>query len=157
MEAKKGLIGSQNEAARILGLDPARLRWAKRAGCPGFVGQRVDIAAVKKWLEERGEKMGVATGSAGAEVEDKTALECRKLRLQCEQIEENNQRERDGHLSVAKHHEIIERMVNDFQTAIYDLTPVLPPDLAGLSLPEIEKRLKSSFDAVFEKIKKVST
>jgi hypothetical protein len=140
------IYDSMSAAAGALGMDKAQLSWAKRNGAPGFIASRVHIDLLKPWLVEREHELST-------QGDDKTALECRKLRLQCERIEEDNDRERAGHLTVEAHNDIIAEMISSFQTAIYDLTPVLPPDLAGLTLPEIEKRLAAAFDSCFEKIK----
>lgn len=142
---------SQGSAAAAIGVTLSQIRWAKRAGAPGFGKFEIDEAPLREWFEKRGKLNREEKSSA--DFEDKNALECRKLRLQCEAIEAETERKEQGHVTLEEHHGILAEVIGSFQTAIYNLTGTLPPDLAGLSLPGIEARLISAFDAVFLSVK----
>lgn len=142
---------SQGSAAAAIGVTVSQIRWAKKAGAPGFGKFEIDEAPLKDWFARQGKLCGDKTTSTN--FEDKNALECRKLRLQCEAIEAATEREEQGHVTLEEHHGVLAEAIGSFQTAIYNLTGTLPPDLAGLSLPDIEARLVSAFDAVFLNVK----
>ncbi len=135
-------------ASEGLGITKSQILWARKSGAPGFKNRRIDHDALLTWLQSNREKLF-------EEENDKNALECRKLRLQCVALEEANDRERRAHLTVEEHERIVREIVAVFQNEIYSLAPLLPPDLAGNTLFEMETKLNFAFDKMLDKIKNV--
>jgi hypothetical protein len=75
---KADLYDSMASAAAGEGISLELVRRAKRAGCVAFRGSRVDGAALRKFIAERGDTLAQDGGSLK---EEKTKEEIRKLRL----------------------------------------------------------------------------
>ena len=66
-------------AAAALNLDKQTLKRAKGAGCPAFVGSRVQEKVFLRWISDNPDKLAAP---AGATLEDqKTGEQIRKLRI----------------------------------------------------------------------------
>lgn len=135
-------------ASEGLGITKAQILWARKSGAPGFKNRRIVHDELLPWLRSNREKLF-------NEENDKNALECRKLRLQCLALEESNDRERRAHLTIEDHERVVREIVAVFQSELYLLPPLLPPDLAGNTLAEMESKLNLAFDNLILKIKNV--
>ena len=134
------------QASVGLCLTKSQLLWAKKSGCPGFKDAKIWHNQALPWLRENIEKLFEPEN-------DKNALECRKLRLQCLALEEANERERKSFVPLEDHQNEIKEIVTRFQNELYSLAPILPVDLAGNPLYEMEKRILFAFDKLILSIK----
>jgi hypothetical protein len=87
---------SLKHAAGLLGLPAGLLRGAKAAGCPGFDDHnRVDLDRVEQWLASNKDLL-----EARGELLSKEQAEVKKILLQCERIEFQNEVLRQKYVEV---------------------------------------------------------
>jgi hypothetical protein len=85
---KKEMVSSMGAAAAALGSDVGTLRAARAAGAPGFKSNgSVDLAPLRAWLKDQ---PAIPEGE-----ETEASLKIRKLRLQCETLEETLEKLKD--------------------------------------------------------------
>lgn len=105
-------------AAAGLGCTVAALRFAKRSGAAGFVGSRVHHDDLQKWLEHH---------QGEIEEDDKNALECRRLRIQCQRAEFAFKADQREFVPMAE--------VRTYYTASFEKLKALLVQLFGNELP----------------------
>jgi hypothetical protein len=123
---RERVFDSLAAAAAALNLDTQTLKRAKGAGCPAFVGSRVQEKEFLRWISDNPDKLAAP---AGATLEDqKTAEQVRKLRI-------GNDREDGALILVATVekllHEIAagqlkilrQRLENEYPTAVSGMDP----------------------------------
>lgn len=139
------------QAAVALECSVVDLRALKKEGAPGFRGSRVYPAELVPYMKAKAEMAGAI---AGAEKRmGKEALECRRLLRQCERLEVALAKEvgRSWDADQVKASWLM-HILAARQTWL-TLAAGLSPQLAGQTIPEIERRLVAGIDAGLEKLR----
>lgn len=134
-------------AAVGFGISKAQILWARKQGAPGFAQGRIHHDLLLPWLRENEAKLF-------DDELDKNAWECRRLRLQCQAIEDENERIREEFVPKEVFENMQKEMVAAFTTGIYSIPPWLSIDVAGCLPHEAEKKIIAAFDAMITKISK---
>lgn len=116
------------------------LKAAKKGGAPGFrANNSVCISELRPWMEEH--------GSDYENVNDKNALECRRIALQCEKLEFQNEVERGNYT----HNDLIREQgirIGTATRAALQRLRVDAPTWSGLSASEIESRVSQLIEGI---------
>ena len=147
--ARQKLVESIPAAATLLSTTPDVVKRAKQLGCPAFKpGNRIAVDELDVWLQANAEKMkAVPTDDGELPLKDqKLNEEIRKLRLQ------NDEKEKKL-IAVTEFQRQISEMASEVQKRMYAL-PSRAPELAGLSVPDIETKLTAWIDGVVEALGK---
>ena len=132
-------------AAVGFGISKAQILWARKQGAPGFAQGRIHHDLLLPWLRENEAKLF-------DDELDKNAWECRRLRLQCQAIEDENERIRESFVTKEAYENIMKEMVAAFTAEVYAIPAWLSIDVAGNAPHETEKKMIAAFDAMMAKI-----
>lgn len=113
-------------AAAVLDVDRQTLKRAKEAGCPAFVGSRVQEKEFLRWISDNPDKLAAPEG---ATLDDqKTAEQIRKLRIENDRTEAKlilkatiEQRLHEIHSAQLKI--LRQRLENEYPTAVAGMDP----------------------------------
>jgi hypothetical protein len=149
MSAKKHIVESLPAAANLLKTDIVVIKRAKNLGCPAFKpGNRIDVEELRAWIKEHTEELK-ATGDALDLKDQKLNEEIRKLKRINDQGDKKL-------ILITDHETEIREMSSAVQKAMYAL-PARAPELAGLSVPDIEQKLTAWMDEVVMNLGKGET
>ncbi len=146
---KDQIYDSMNQAAACLGVNKQALQDMKAAGCPAFRGGRVHRAEIVKWIAAQKVKVP-ATENAPTEHDLNSDLsDLRKWEVyeKARKTKIQNDYKLGTLLPMADHAAEISEMASEVQRRMYSI-PSRAPELAGLSVPDIEKKLTAWMDEV---------
>lgn len=134
------IVESIKAAASILKLHPDVIKRAKEAGCEAFEpGNRIDIKALESWIAKNPEKVQ-SSGDA-----DSLPLKEQKIREEVRKLKIGNDT-KEGRLILKSDRDAeISQMASECQRVLYSIPP-RAPELAGLTVAEIESKLRSWLD-----------
>ena len=145
MKTPPEAFDTMKQAASFMGLELKTLRKAKDAGCPAFRGSRIYREELEGWLKEHKAEITTAASKESVQIE-KLLQEVRKLTLQ------NDEKEKKL-IAVTEFQRQISEMASEVQKRMYAI-PSRAPELAGLSVPDIETKLTAWIDGVVEALGK---
>lgn len=132
---------SMKQAAAMEGFPLQWLKKAKNAGCIGFVGSRVQIAPVKKWIEENHDSLITNDGSMGEKIKEE---QHRKLKIA-------NDRQAKLLVQKAKVTQFFHAFSGEFRSALTQLfTKEAPMATAGMDVPQTAVVLERYVDRLIE-------
>ena len=132
-------------AAVGFGISKAQILWARKQGAPGFAQGRIHHDLLLPWLRENEAKLF-------DDELDKNAWECRRLRLQCQAIEDENERIREGFVTKEFSENRAKEIIAAFTTELYAVPAWLSVDVAGNAPHETEKKMIAAFDGLMLKV-----
>lgn len=139
MATKSTMAASIGAAAAMLGCSLPVLKRAKKAGAAGFrANGSVNVTELREWL---------AANPADEEGESKEALECRKLKLQCERLEHDLAVTRGEYTHNDKIREDNLRIGAATRAALQTLKGDVPT-WEGLSAAEMQIRIEERVDRI---------
>jgi hypothetical protein len=132
-------------AAVGFGISKAQILWARKQGAPGFAQGRIHHDLLLPWLRENEAKLF-------DDELDKNAWECRRLRLQCQAIEDENERIREGFVTKEIFENMKKEIVAAFTMQVYAIPSWLSIDVAGNPPHETERKMVAAFDSMMAKV-----
>lgn len=133
---------SMSAAAAALKVPMSLLARAKKLGAPGFRDTRVHIDLLKPWLE---------ANEAAADFDDKTALECKRLRQKIEHEQFDFERSKGEWERKADTDAFMSSIAARIKSvSIARLKNELPPQLEGLRAPEIAAKMDTVIAELIE-------
>ena len=132
-------------AAVGFGISKAQILWARKQGAPGFAQGRIHHDLLLPWLRENEAKLF-------DDELDKNAWECRRLRLQCDGIEDENKRIRESFVTREVYENMKKEIVAAFSAEINAIPPWLSIDVAGCPPHETEKKMIAANNAMMAKL-----
>jgi hypothetical protein len=143
-------VSNQVELAAALGCNRKTIqRWLKEPGHPETAADgRYNVTAWRQWMADRGKRAGVADGDDPLDV---NRLRARNILLQNEKLEFQLRVLRKEYIP----RDLVQKWGGDLGAAIRKVVTQLhlaAPNLAGLSIPEIEARMKEMEDEVLSQL-----
>ena len=139
--AQAKVVPSIKRAAQVLGVSEALLRTARAAGSPGFIGKRVRLADVKKFLDTFKPDQEQPNGLADHKL--------RKLKAEADLREFQVQVKRGQYLQRAHVEATLSRVHSKVRAMLQaKLEREWPSVVAGLSVVEVRAKGKALFDDI---------
>lgn len=129
---------SLDQCAAATGMSKHELKTAKKLGgvAAGFRGSRVDFTKLQAWLKSHEGEL---------ESDDKNALECRRLRIQCERAEHALSVDRGEFIPKAEVDTWLTGTMERFKmTMMQRFVVELPPKLQGRPVPEMADAMEKA-------------
>jgi hypothetical protein len=140
VSAKKHIVESIPAAATLLNVSAEVVKKAKQLGCSAFKpGNRINVEDLRKWIAENAELVK----AHGEEL----SLKDQKLNEEVRKLKRINDEGDKKLIPISRHENEIREMSSEVQKRMYSLPP-RAPELAGLSVPDIEARLTAWMDEV---------